>query len=108
MLTYKKYKFDELTFISPFGKFAIVGLIQTDSQFPQYSTNLSVICGDGDMKDTFTLQSNLNYTKNIAEEKKIIADLTFMPTHWPMYSFRYTFNYDKSSNTVSNQFIDLN
>lgn len=96
--SYRLYNFQKLAFVSPFGRFVLDGRVLLESEYPRYGSDLVLTYGN---ENTLTLKSAWNYTKNLEEDKQLLAAITVMSSQWPLYNFKSTLNYNRTPTSVS-------
>ncbi len=95
--THRKYEFQQLTLVSPFGNFVLQGPMQIDTEIPQFSSDLVLKYGNS---DTIALRSDINYTKNLPEDKHLTANVALTMSQWPTHGFNMKLNYNKTPDAV--------
>lgn len=96
--TYRLYNFKNLAFISPFGKFVLNGRVLLESEYPRYGSDLVLTYGN---ENTLKLKSAWNYTKNLEEDKQLLAAIAATSSQWPLYNIKSTLNYNRNTTSVS-------
>lgn len=96
---YRKYDFKDLTLTSPIGKVSMNGPIYVDPTNPEFGSDVTIAYGEP--RNTITIKSYFNDSKNTDAEEQIDADLAIMPSQFPEYGFKYTMNIRNTPNSVS-------
>lgn len=101
--TYRKYEFQGLGLTTPFGRFSVDGQVYVDTSYPQIGSDVVFSYGD---TNTLQLKSYFDYLNNGDQDKQLTANLSFIPSQWPMYSFRSDLQVRKTPSAVSTSQIE--
>lgn len=74
------------------------GRVLLESQFPRYGSDLVLTYGN---ENTLSVKTAWNYTKNLEEDKRLLAAIAVMSSQWPLYNFKSTLNYNRTPTSVS-------